>query len=144
MKDINAKQVKRWHGMGSNDFISRNQGGAHVVRCVRGPCGGRCSGPMLWEVFGAHVVGRIWGLCCGTCSGPLLWDVFGTHVVGHVQGLCCGTCSRSVLRDGCEVSSLKQGCVLLQRALVRVYYSLCSAAAGHESQQFKVCKHGHD
>ena len=61
--------------------------GAHVVRCVRGPCCGTCSGPMLWDVFGAHVVGRVWGPCCGTCSGPMLWDVFGAHVVGHVRGL---------------------------------------------------------
>ena len=61
--------------------------GAHVVRRVRGPCCGTCSGPMLWDVFGAHVVGRVWGPCCGTCSGPMLWDVFGAHVVGHVRGL---------------------------------------------------------
>ena len=77
--------------------------GAHVVRCVRGPCCGTCSGPMLWDVFGAHVVGRVWGPCCGTCSGPMLWDVFGTHVVGRVGGPCCGTCSRHTLQDVCGV-----------------------------------------
>ena len=58
--------------------------GAHVVRRVRGPCCGTCSGPMLWDVFGAHVVGRVWGPCCGTCSGPMLWDVFGS---GRGQGI---------------------------------------------------------
>ena len=61
--------------------------GAHVVRCVRGPCCGTCSGPMLWDVFGAHVVGRVRGPWCGTCPGPMLWDVFGAHVVGQVRGL---------------------------------------------------------
>merc|ERR1712045_599280 len=61
--------------------------------------------PMLWVVFRAHVVRRVRGPCCGTCSGPMLWDVFGAYVVGRVRGRWCGTCSGPGFRDDvCQFS----------------------------------------